>query len=203
VNEPWISDVLKSIQHRGRRVLVPARLVEHFQGIKEQEGEVLPFSHANLRTTIITLVRAKLGAYYMATAQPNSAPKCYSCSTFTYWVFAFVGLHLPRYAIDQSYVGHCVDKPVSAGFAFFRNRFPIQDPDREIGHVGITTRNRRLIHGSASKEKIIEVPLPGGAALFTDPLPKSPQTLLIIPQKIQGVRTALDLLRWLERPPRF
>jgi hypothetical protein len=201
VNEPWIDDVLQSIPHQGRRVLVPARLVRHFQGIEQQGGMILPFAHKRLRKAILTLARAKLGSIYRSAATPDSAPTGYSCSTLTYWVYAFVGLHLPRYAIDQSYVGHLVVKPVSAGLAFYKNRFPIKDRGRAIGHVGITTRKCTIIHGSSSQERITEVPLPEGATLFTDPLPRNPQALLFIPQKIQGVRTALDLLRWLERPP--
>lgn len=200
VNEPWIDGILPAIPHYGQRVLVPARLITCFAGITSQGGSIL---NPQLRRVVLTLARTKVGRMYRATALPSLAPKGYSCSTLTYWVYAFIGLDLSRYAIDQSHIGKRVLVPVPAGFAFYENSFPIRDPDRAIGHVAITISANMVIHGSSRLGKVIEESLPNGAILYTDPIPNEPQRLIIIPPKIEGVFTALDLARWLERPPRF
>lgn len=199
VNEPWIGQILPNIPHHGRRVLVPKRLVHLFEGLIALGGEILEI---NLQTTMERLARAKVGKCYRATAMPDLAPKGYSCSTFIYWMFAFIGLHLPRYAIDQSYVGDRLEEPGRPGLAFYRNRFPIRDRSRSVGHVGFTTRRGTIIHGSSQKEQIVEESIPPNAELYTNPFPKEPQVLLVIPNKIEGIETALDLVRWLERPLR-
>ncbi len=200
MNEPWIDKILRFIPHKGRRVLVPARLVEHFEGVIRQGGSTLKVP---LRSVVQQLARAKVGVMYRPQTVPSTAPKSYSCSTLTYWVYAFVGISLPRYAIDQADVGKPVKKPVAGGLAFYENRFPIRDNGRAIGHVGITTKQGTLVHGSTKENRIVEVPLLEGAVLYTDPILNEPQRLIIVPPKIEGVFTALDLSRWLERPLRF
>lgn len=197
VCEPWLEDALKNIPHSGRRVLVPDVSADRFSTITKHGGGMLPTAY---RITIARLARLKVGTRYEPKAIPERAPKVYSCSTFVAWLFAFVGLSMPRYAIDQSYVGRRVRQPGQLGLAFYRNAFPIEDEDRAIGHVGLTTREGTIIHGSREHVTIVEEPIPDGAVLFTDPFPDGVQRLIIIPNKIQGVETALDLARWLARP---
>ncbi len=199
VNEPWIGELLPTIPHKGRRVLAPMRLLPLFDGLPNVGGEIIK---TDIARTVEHLARAKLGTNYRATAMPSYAPKGYSCSTFVHWMFAFVGMYMPRYAIDQSYIGERLDAPGRPGLAFYRNRFPIRDRGRAVGHVGITTTRGTIIHGSHVAGQIVEEAIPSGAELFTDPFPKEPQLLLIIPNKIEGIETALDLARWLERPLR-
>lgn len=200
VNEPWIDGLLPTIPHKGRRVLVPARLLAHFSEITAQGGTIL---NPQLRRVVLALARAKIGTRYRPKAIPSFAPKGYSCSTLTYWVYVFIGLDLPRYAIDQSRIGIRITSPVPAGLAFYENSFPTRDHDRAIGHVAITINASTVIHGSVRLQQIVEEPIPDEVVLFTDPIPNEPQRLLIIPPKIEGVFTALDLARWLERPPHF
>ncbi|MBM5789649.1 NlpC/P60 family protein [Candidatus Parcubacteria bacterium] len=198
VLEPWLADALPRVPHLGRRVLVPACDVEaFFTDLPQHGGAILKTA---VRITAVRLARLKINGKYEPKALPDYAPKIYSCSTFIAKVFAFVGIHLPRYAIDQSYFGRQIRRPGQPGLAFYRNTFPIADADRVIGHVGLTTRDGTIIHGSRAQGHIVEEALPDDAVLFTDPFPKSPQRLLIIPPKIQGVETALDVARWLARP---
>lgn len=201
VNEPWLGKTLPQIPHKGRRVLVPTRLASLFATITQYDKDAV--LSIDVHKIVERLARTKVDRYYRATAPTDLAPKGYSCSTLTYWVYAFAGLSLPRYAIDQSYVGHVVTKATAGGLAFYRNRFPIEDRDRAIGHVGIITNKQTIIHGSSAARKVVEETIPYGAVLFTDPFPKDPQILIIVPNKIQGITTALDLARWLERPLRI
>lgn len=201
VNEPTLGKALWQIPHKGRRVLVPARLDHLFSTIGEYNGgAVLKIA---TRKIVQDLARTKVGRCYKATALPELAPSVYSCSTLTYWVYAFVGLNLPRYAIDQSHIGHKARKSIAGGLAFYRNRFPIEDRDRAIGHVGITTSRQTIIHGSFTAGVVVEEAIPDGAVLFGNPIPREPQVVIIVPNKIQGITTALDLMRYLERPLRI
>lgn len=197
VCEPWLEEALKNTPHSGRRVLVPDVSADRFSTITKHGGAMLPTAY---RITIVRLARLKVGAHYESKAMPNRAPKVYSCSTFIAHLCAFVGLSMPRYAIDQSYVGKRVRHLAQPGLAFYRNAFPLEDEDRAIGHVGLTTREGTIIHGSRARGEIVEEPIPDGAVLFTDPFPQGVQRLLVIPDKIQGVATALDVARWLARP---
>lgn len=199
VHETKHPEFPESIPRNGWRVFVPLRLMELFRTLTTHGGAVLELKPGHI---IEQIARSKIGAIYQATSLPEHAPRHYSCSTFTFWVFACIGIHLPRYAIDQSYIGQCVAQPSRPGLAFYQNRFPLQDSDRAIGHVGITTRDGTIIHGSSQVGRILEEPLPEHAVLFTDPFPLEPHMLLILPKKIKGIETALDLARWLARPLR-
>lgn len=199
VHETKHPDFPEHIPRSGQRVFVPLRLMECFHTLKEQGGNVVELNPGH---TIEQIARTKIGAIYQATSLPEHAPRYYSCSTFTFWVFSCIGMRLPRYAIDQSYIGQLLTRPSRPGLAFYQNRFPIRDSDRAIGHVGITTREGTIIHGSVQAGRILEEPIPEHAVLFTDPFPLEPHMLLIIPKKIKGIETALDLARWLARPLR-
>ncbi len=200
VDDP-ILRVCRHIPHKGRRVLIPLGLAHLFEALPSVGGTMKP----NLvRETIEIVARAKIGTTYRRSAGPGDAPYEYSCSTFTRAIFAFMGIHLSRYAIDQSYQGHILEEPCRACLAFWENQFPIRDSDRSIGHVGLVTEHTTVIHGLWTRKVIVEEPLwPARTTpLFVDIVPEESSLLIQVPTKIQGIETALDLARFLQRPPR-
>lgn len=198
----YLSDPLLALPPHGRCVLVPASCDTVFTTLNEQGGVIFPLSCADLIKSVENVARSAIGSPYLTTAMPNTAPTIFSCSTFVAWVFAAIGIHLPRYAIDQSYEGLRCLTPPRFGLAFFQNKYPLHDFDRAIGHVGIKTMQNTLIHGSITEKMIVEEPLTYDVVLYTNPFPSQPSLLLVLPDHIQGVQTALDLARWLQRPLR-
>ena len=189
-------------KHRQPRVLVPNRLLPLFAPILDFDGQI--YDDIHLITRVIWIARQKVCTPYFNQATPEDGPEQYSCSTFIQAVFAQVGIDLPRYAIDQSYVGREYPQDHDPGIGdlvFFRNRFPIQDPDREIGHVGLVSDAGWIIHGSQKTKMISGEAIPNGIVKATYPFPNWDSTLVILPSKLKGMKTALDLARFLQRPP--
>ena len=82
---------------------------------------------------------------------------------------------------------------------FYKNRFPITDSDRSIGHVGILTTNKTIIHGSSKSRKIVEQTFDKKPIMIRDVIPNYSCILLVLPEQQEGAETALDLLRFAQR----
>ncbi len=197
VHEPRLS-VDCPIPRTGRRVLVPFALCHLFAEITAPAETMTTY---NLRETVELLARGKLGTVYRREALPIDAPNAYSCSTFVKALFAFIGIDLPRYAIDQSYVGNYLYNSRQSCLVFSAHQFPIKDQDRSVSHVGLVTQHRTIIHGSSTQRCVVEEPFNDEPCFFVDIIPDELSLLLYVPDHIQGVETALDLARWLQRPP--
>jgi hypothetical protein len=179
------------------RILLPYRLLECADLILKKCGGRL--TQPDIRTLVELIAYEKLNTEYRARSTPAEAPDKYSCSTLTQAVFANVGIHLPRYAIDQSYIGTLLEEPCEGSLVFYKNRFPITDSDRSIGHVGILTTNNTIIHGSSKLRKIVEQTFDKKPIMIRDVIPNYSCMLLILPEQQEGVETALDLLRFAQR----
>ncbi len=180
------------------RVLVPQRLLPWFVGMTEHGGLV---HEINIRDEVCVVAQEKIGALYDRKADPEKGPDRYSCSSFSKTVFACVGIWLPRYAIDQSYVGTMtgIRRAPIGSLLFYRNRYPITDPNRSVGHVGIKVDEHHMIHGSSRKRTIAKERIPANQGHGMDVIPSGDSLLLLLPERMTGVETALDVVRWLQR----
>jgi cell wall-associated NlpC family hydrolase len=130
------------------------------------------------------------------------APTQFSCSTFTTYVAGHCGLHLPRYSISQSYVGRPID-PTEAKeghLVFYGGKYAPTDADRSIAHVAIKSGPETIIHGSATRGKIVEQRYDERKVIMvTDPFPEGVQLLITLPRMIPDMDSALDLVRFWQK----
>jgi cell wall-associated NlpC family hydrolase len=186
------------------RVLVPEEALDWLQHIDVRGGRIE--LSEDLPGQAIRFARLQLGAPYHAHATIHHAPVDFSCSSFVKYVMAAVGIWMPRYAADQSYQGRVLLRDAQSVewqpglLAFWKGEFPIRDPMRAVGHVGMICGERRLIHADSKKKKVNEfTPRSPESAIFTDPFPSDPSVLVHIPSEARGFETALDLVRWMQR----
>jgi len=179
------------------RALIPTDLIVYFEQLKTYNGTIRLL---NIREEVVWIAERQLSIPYFNRADPEHAPEAFSCSTLTKWVFAHVGIDLPRYAIDQSYIGIPVIGVLPVGaLVFFENRFPIHDPNRSIGHVGIHVCRGIIVHGSTHARKIIQEAMDAPPSICMDVIPRDPHALLELPVGMKGMETALDVARSLQR----
>lgn len=111
---------------------------------------------------LIELARAKLGTgRYSLGADPAKAPRTVDCSSFIQWVYAQIGMQIPRASIDQRFCGEEIPlDQARAGDLIFttgpQNYF-ISDPTMGIGHVGLLTGGGTVIHSQSKRPSIEEI----------------------------------------------
>jgi hypothetical protein len=89
------------------------------------------------------------------------APTQVDCSSFVKWLYAQVGIWLPRLSVQQLEYGKEVafDQARSGDLIFTsRNKRSLYrtDPTFDVGHVGMVTGKSTVIHAKNSREGIIE-----------------------------------------------
>jgi len=182
------------------RVLVPAAVLPWIENVDARGGAIDDAD--DIRERLVAFARRQLGVDYHTHATIQSAPNAFSCSTLVKYVFASAGIWMPRYSVDQSYRGALVDSVgwKKGALAFWMGEFPIRDSDRAVGHVGIVSGDRRIIHASGSSKDVHEfTPSRPEIARFVDPVPTEPHVLVLPPNEERGLETALDIVRWLQR----
>jgi len=113
---------------------------------------------------IIQIARSCVGSSsYRRGSRLSEAPNFFDCSSFTKWLYGLRGVWLPRRSIQQSELGECVDvSSIESGDLIFVSgwiNYYHVDPSFGIGHVGIATDQKTVIHASNSKVGIIESPI--------------------------------------------
>ncbi|NQV89503.1 MAG: C40 family peptidase [Parcubacteria group bacterium] len=179
------------------RVLLPDRFHGPFAPINHRKGltrSINPIDEA------LCVAESQLGKPYKRKAGPNLAPLTFSCSSFIQWVFAQVGVAMPRFAIDQSYIGRRIPPEgfLAGTLLFYKNSWPITDADRSIGHVAIAVSDREMIHGSSQSTCIVRENI-HEPLLVTNVLASRGNLLVEVPDSVTGLETALDVYRWLQR----
>lgn len=114
----------------------------------------------------IAIARSCIGrSTWRRGARMHEAPSVVDCSSFMKWVFGQVGIWIPRRSIQQRDCrgngGHAVndrDDVLPGDLVFvsgFRDHYDI-DPSQGVGHVGIVTSDRAVVHAANSQLGIIE-----------------------------------------------
>jgi hypothetical protein len=150
--------------HTARRILVNFDLlnlpIDHDQilSILQKLG------FAFLEVDLIGLARSCMGyATFMRGARIGQAPQVIDCSSFVKWLYAQKGYWLPRLAIQQRGYGIHVEYPdISSGDLVFvsgyRDRYET-DPADGVGHVGIATGEKTVIHAGDRTTGVVECTL--------------------------------------------
>lgn len=154
------------------------------------------------RTRVLEIAREHRDKPFACMARPRDAPSEFSCSTFTTFVFGCVGIHLDRYASNQSYQGSpvAVEEALPGHLLFYGGDYAPIDSDRAISHVAIKSCSNRIIHGSSTRGKIVEHRYQDRKVeMAKDPYPVGPQLLLVLPRMIEDINTAHELVRYWQR----
>lgn len=183
------------------RVLVPAEAESWFSLVESRGGSIE--EDGARPDAVVSFGRRFLGAPYDAHATVADAPNTFSCSSLARYAFAYVGISMARYAVDQSYQGRSIDAthPIPMGMlAFWKSEFPIRDPSRTVGHVAISLGDGQLLHAGGERRDVhVFLPQRATALLAVDPFPEGPSLLIHLPSNRRDLETALDVARWLQR----
>ncbi|HAO64382.1 TPA: hypothetical protein DCQ44_00170 [Candidatus Taylorbacteria bacterium] len=115
----------------------------------------------SIEVDLIELARQCVeSATYHRGARLHEAPKVFDCSSLTKWLYAQKGIWLPRRSIQQREFGSPVEiLDIQAGDVVFvsgRIDYFLVDPNDGVGHVGIASGDRTVIHAANRKAGIIE-----------------------------------------------
>lgn len=126
-------------------------IIERIPGL-----HILNDQHTTLVSEYLpTFAQRQIGvSKYLQNARPVDAPQWVNCSTFAAFVYAQMGVHLPRLAIQQSEIGALVprDQLCIGDLVFatgYINRFR-DNPDQSVGHVAIVIGPNQYIHANQS-----------------------------------------------------
>ncbi|MBX4187385.1 MAG: C40 family peptidase [Candidatus Doudnabacteria bacterium] len=91
------------------------------------------------------------------------APFVLDCSTLTKWVYAKLGIWLPRHSIDQRQMGKRIsNSEFERGdliFSVGRRSYWHDDAKDGVGHVGIVTGSGTVIHAANTARGVVEDPI--------------------------------------------
>ncbi len=119
---------------------------------------------AMVNVDIIALARQCISrSKYRRGAKPSEAPTVVDCSSFIKWLYGRRGIWLPRRSIQQRELGEVVnfDELVAGDVIFVSGWIDYyhDDPANGVGHVGIYTGDKTVIHAANEEANIMESPL--------------------------------------------
>ena len=114
-----------------------------------------------LEVDLIALARQCIkSSQYRRGAKPSEAPTVVDCSSFIKYLYGQRGIWLPRRSIQQRELGVPVlFEEVSEGDVVFVSGwidYYHNDPSDGVGHVGIVTGERTVIHAADKKAHVVE-----------------------------------------------
>ncbi len=114
-----------------------------------------------LEVDILKLASQCIGtSSYRRGARPSEAPIVVDCSSFTKWLYGERGIWLPRRSIQQREKGKVVQLHEIVGgdliFVSGRIDYWLDDPSDGVGHVGIVTDYKTVIHAANKQVGVIE-----------------------------------------------
>ncbi len=110
---------------------------------------------------ILVTAREQIGkSIYKRGAKPSQAPDVLDCSSFTKWIYGKMGIWLPRRTIQQIDCGTAISaNKMKVGDLIFikgrRNWFR-NNPQINVGHVGIATGHDTIIHAASTTLGVVE-----------------------------------------------
>lgn len=117
----------------------------------------------------VALARSCIGrSSWRRGVRMREAPGVVDCSSFTKWIFGQCGIWIPRRSIQQRDCwgngGRAVNdrddvRPGDLVFVTGWRDYYDVDPAQGVGHVGIVTGDRAVVHAANSEIGIIESPL--------------------------------------------
>lgn len=110
---------------------------------------------------LIALARQCIGtSKYRRGARPSEAPMIVDCSSFIKWLYGQYGIWLPRRSIQQRGLGEDIAfGEVTRGDVVFVSGlidYYHDNPNDGVGHVGIVTGDKTVIHAANKKVGVIE-----------------------------------------------
>ena len=113
---------------------------------------------------IVALARQCIGmSRYRRGAKPSESPVVVDCSSFLKWLYGMRGIWLPRRSIQQRELGQSIElSQITSGDVVFVSGwidYYLDNPSNGVGHVGLATGNKTVIHAANSKVGVIETPL--------------------------------------------
>lgn len=119
---------------------------------------------ALIEVDIIALARQCIGtSQYHRGARLFEAPAVVDCSSFIKWLYSQRGIWLPRRSIQQRELGEAVnlDELVVGDVVFVSGwiNYYHDNPANGVGHVGIATGGKTVIHAADGKANVVESPL--------------------------------------------
>lgn len=114
-----------------------------------------------LDVDVVLLACQRLGhSQYRRSARPSEAPNIVDCSSLMKWLYGERGIWLPRRTIQQRELGEKVElSDIIAGDLVFVSshiNYYFEDPADGVGHVGIVTRGKTIIHAANSLVGVVE-----------------------------------------------
>lgn len=109
------------------------------------------------RKRLLYFARKHLGKPYKFGAKPFEAPKTFDCSSFVQYLYARVGLKLPRTALDQASIGKTIQPKKEllqvGDLLFFKGGWGHYSPEYPmgVGHVGIYAGEGRVIEARSKQ----------------------------------------------------
>ncbi len=109
----------------------------------------------------VDLARSRVGhSRFVKRVFPARAPHEVNCSSFMKWVFGRCGIWLPCLAVQQREMGQMVapEEMAAGDLIFVTARFNLyqDDPRDGLGHVGIVTGQRTVIHAKGATSGVVE-----------------------------------------------
>lgn len=120
--------------------------------------------YRQIEVDLVALARGRIGkATYRRGARMREASAVFDCSSFTKWLYGCRGIRIPRYSIQQHEACTFLPSgPALAGDLAFSEGFRSYyrtNPAFGIGHVGLVTSDRTVIHAADAERGVIEEPL--------------------------------------------
>lgn len=117
-----------------------------------------------LNVDIVKIARERIGkSRYRRGAKITEAPEVVDCSSLIKWLYAQRGIWLPRRSIQQRELGEAIGLSDIIGgdvvFVSGKIDYYLYNPSNGVGHVGIATNDKTVIHAANGKLGVVETPL--------------------------------------------
>ncbi len=117
-----------------------------------------------VHVNILSIARKYIGhAQYLRGVSVSKAPDVIDCSSYMKWLYAHLGIWIPRRSVQQRWHGEPVgvDDVAALDLVFttgFKNYY-IDDHSDGVGHVGMVTESRTVIHAASKEHGLMETPI--------------------------------------------